>query len=386
MFGGNEATGRVAQRMGRIVAGVVTFGFVVTGCTQAPPPSTEHGDGATVVRVIDGDTIVADLSGTETTVRLLNIDTPETKHPDKPVECLGLEATEYTKTLLAPGDKIELAYDVSRLDPYGRTLAGVYKEGSLVNADIAAAGLGVAVLFQPNERFYAEVLAAEQQAQDGSKGLFGADVACTIPAMAEEAIAGLEALEEAVPTNADAVGSALGVVTAAIVAGKAKSAALQALDSTGDVVQGAVWAARKSTYAPLLAAALTRATSIEEDLTTKQSALAQAKQEADARKQAEAKAAAEKQAKAEAAAKAKAKAERKAVAARLEAARKKAAEKKAVESRRQSTPKPTYRPPVQKAKPRPKPKAKSKPRGGGSKSGYTGPRCYAPGGKSWKPC
>ncbi|WP_374954199.1 thermonuclease family protein [Arthrobacter sp. MYb227] len=41
--------------------------------------------------------------GTETTVRLLSIDTPESKHLDRPVECLGAEATAFTKSLLAPG-------------------------------------------------------------------------------------------------------------------------------------------------------------------------------------------------------------------------------------------------------------------------------------------
>ncbi|MDQ0096048.1 thermonuclease family protein [Paeniglutamicibacter psychrophenolicus] len=364
---------------------MAVLGFVATGCTQAPPAkSASDGSGATVVRVIDGDTIVADLSGTETTVRLLNIDTPETKHPDKPVQCLGAEATEFTKSLLAPGDRIELAYDVSRLDPYGRTLAGVYKDGSLVNADIAAAGLGVAVLFQPNERFYAEVLAAEQQAQDGGKGLFGTDVACTVPAMAQDAIAGLEALEDTVPAGVEAVGSALGIVAAAIVAGKAKSAALQALDGSGDAVRSAVWASRKATYLPLMSAAMDRAASIEKKLSAKESALVQAKKEAAAKQAAKVKAEAKAKAKAAAVAKAqaqaKAEAKRKAAAkatAERQAAAKRAAERKAAERRRQAAPKKTYRAPVQKSRPK---------SGGGSYSGYTGPRCYAPGGKSWKPC
>ncbi|WP_411732414.1 thermonuclease family protein [Paeniglutamicibacter sp.] len=359
------ASGRVA----RIVAGAVVLGFVATACTQVPTPQAERDrSGATVVRVIDGDTIVADLSGAETTIRLLNVDTPETKHPDQPVQCLGAEATDYTKSLLAPGDRIELAYDVQRLDPHGRTLAGVYKDGSLVNADIAAAGLGVAVLFQPNERFYPEVLAAEQRAQEASEGLYSAAIDCTIPARAVAAIAGLEAVEGTVPANAEAVGSALAVVGAAIVAGKAKSATLKALDTAGDAVDAAVWSARKSAYAPRLAASLDRATAIEKKLAARQAALARAKKEADAKEKAVAKAAAEARAKAKAEAtrKANAAAERQAAASRL-----------AAERRRQSIPKQTYQAPVQK----PRPKVSSNPY-----PGYTGPRCYAPGGQTWKPC
>lgn len=377
MFGGTNLAALATGRVARIVAGAVALGFVATACTQAPASQTASDrNGATVVRVIDGDTIVADLSGAETTIRLLNIDTPETKHPDKPVQCLGVEAADYTKSLLAPGDRIELAYDVQRLDPYGRTLAGVYKDGNLVNADIAAAGLGVAVLFQPNERFYPEVLAAEQRAQESGEGLYSAAIDCTIPARAVAAIAGMEAVEDTVPANAEAVGSALAVVTAAIVAGKAKSAALRGLDTAGDVVDAAIWSARMATYAPQLAASLDRATAIEKKLAAKKTALARAKKEADAEAKAVAKAAAEAKAKAKAEATRKANA---AAAAERQAAaqREAAASRRAAERRRQSIPKQTYRAPA----PKPKPKVSSNPY-----PGYTGPRCYAPGGQTWKPC
>lgn len=377
MFGGTNLAALATGRVARIVVGTVALGLVATACTQAPASQTANDrNGATVVRVIDGDTIVADLSGAETTVRLLNVDTPETKHPDKPVQCLGAEATDYTKSLLAPGDRIELAYDVQRLDPYGRTLAGVYKDGSLVNADIAAAGLGVAVLFEPNERFYPEVLAAEQRAQEASEGLYSAAIDCTIPARAVAAIAGMEAVEDTVPANAEAVGSALAVVGAAIVAGKAKSAALKALDTAGDTVDAAIWSARKAAYAPQLAASLDRATAIEKKLAAKKTALARAKKVADAKEKAVAKAAAEAKAKAKAEATRKANA---AAAAERQAAAKReaAASRRAAERRRQSIPKQTYRAPA----PKPKPKVSSNPY-----PGYTGPRCYAPGGQTWKPC
>ena len=42
---------------------------------------------ATVSRVIDGDTLVARVAGTDTTIRFLNVDTPETKDPNAPVVC-----------------------------------------------------------------------------------------------------------------------------------------------------------------------------------------------------------------------------------------------------------------------------------------------------------
>ena len=52
---------------------------------------------ATVTAVVDGDTIkVRNDAGGAFTVRLIGTDTPETKHPSKPVQCFGVEAS--TKT------------------------------------------------------------------------------------------------------------------------------------------------------------------------------------------------------------------------------------------------------------------------------------------------
>jgi len=48
-------------------------------------------------RVVDGDTII--LSNGER-VRLIGVDTPETKHPRKAVEYYGKEATAFTKRMV----------------------------------------------------------------------------------------------------------------------------------------------------------------------------------------------------------------------------------------------------------------------------------------------
>lgn len=402
MFGGTNTAMGTKRKFGTTIATVISFGLVLTACTPASAPNKNSDESAaTVVRIIDGDTIVADISGTDTTVRLLNIDTPETKHPDKPVECLGQEATDFTQSLLAPGDQITLAYDIERLDPYGRTLAGVYKDEQLVNAQIAAAGLGVAVLFQPNERFYAEVKAAEESAQTSAAGLFSPTIACTVPATIASALADFDEVQDVDPSSAAAAGGALGIAAAAILAGKTKSAALKSLHAGERTVASDIWAARRGAAQPKLDAAQKRATDIESKLTLSQSELAaseKAAQEAaaahkaqeDKAKQekiaAEKKAAdlkeqqkvqAEQQAKAKrqsaAANAAKAKAKAKAEAQRKAAAKKKAAAPK----KKYVAPKKTYKAPTKKSAPK---------KSGGSYPGYTGPRCYAPGGKSWKPC
>lgn len=106
------------------VLGVVVSGGV--GAAGAAALSAWwSSDPVSVVRVVDGNTVVVDRGGESVDVRLLNVDTPETKHPDKPVECLGPEATAFLKRHLPVGAAVELQYDRERQDRYGRDPAGV---------------------------------------------------------------------------------------------------------------------------------------------------------------------------------------------------------------------------------------------------------------------
>ena len=72
--------------------------------------------------LVDGDTIIVEKIGK---VRLIGVDTPETKHPRKPVEYFGKEASAFTKKMVE-GKKVRLEYDWQRKDRYGRVLAYVY--------------------------------------------------------------------------------------------------------------------------------------------------------------------------------------------------------------------------------------------------------------------
>src|SRR5438132_9775614 len=72
-----------------------------------------------VVQVLDGDTIVVERGDSRDTIRLLGIDTPETHHPTKPVQCFGPEASDYTTERLQ-GQLVRLEDDVEARDMYGR--------------------------------------------------------------------------------------------------------------------------------------------------------------------------------------------------------------------------------------------------------------------------
>lgn len=164
-----------------MVRGAALLAMVLVGATAFAALGGDADRRGEVVRVIDGDTLVALIDGEETTVRLLNVDTPETKHPDEEVQCLGPEATEFLAERLPAGTEIALEYDEERLDRYDRTLAAVYESESLINAEIAAAGLGIPVYFAPNDRFLPAVEEASLDARKNQVGLFSAEIECTLP-------------------------------------------------------------------------------------------------------------------------------------------------------------------------------------------------------------
>ena len=140
----------------------------------------------TVERVVDGDTIiVADPDGGKAIrVRLLNVDTPEMGAKGAPEGCYAQEATDFLARRLPAGSQVRLELDEEKTDRYGRTLAGVVDPGSdsLINAEIARGGYGVAMLIEPNDRFYPEVLEAEQDARHRSTGMHALSLSCAPPA------------------------------------------------------------------------------------------------------------------------------------------------------------------------------------------------------------
>ena len=102
---------------------------------QQEEPKDSFGD-ILVTRVIDGDTI--EIEGGQR-VRYIGIDTPETSHPQKGVECFGREASAENRKLVE-GKKVVLEKDVSEIDKYGRLLRYVYARDTFVNQYLVIQG------------------------------------------------------------------------------------------------------------------------------------------------------------------------------------------------------------------------------------------------------
>ena len=129
-------------------------------------------ESAYVVRVIDGDTIEVQIAGATATVRLMGIDTPETKHPTRPVEYYGPEAAALAETVLS-GMTVDLTTDRTgdREDVYGRWLRYVVVRGVDFNAALVREGYARAVREFAYAR-RAEFVALEDAARSRGVGVW----------------------------------------------------------------------------------------------------------------------------------------------------------------------------------------------------------------------
>ena len=168
-------TPRRARRVVTLVAlSLCGLSLVVAACSSTD--GTDASAGPVVVRVVDGDTVVVRSDAGEETVRLIGVDTPETKHPSKPVQCFGKEATAFTKSLLPEGTRVRLERDVEERDRYDRVLAYVHRadDGVFVNLELARQGFADVLTIAPNVAYSSQFVAAVAEARDDQRGLWSA--------------------------------------------------------------------------------------------------------------------------------------------------------------------------------------------------------------------
>ncbi|TLS38999.1 thermonuclease family protein [Pseudalkalibacillus caeni] len=137
-----------------------------------PKPANANLLSADVLEVIDGDTLKVKLNNRVETIRLLLIDTPETKHPSKPVQPFGPEASAYAKEILS-GKKVKIEPGISERDKYGRLLAYVWIEDKMVNKMLLKEGLArVAYIFPPNTKYIDDFQQLQKEAQHKGVGIW----------------------------------------------------------------------------------------------------------------------------------------------------------------------------------------------------------------------
>lgn len=155
-----------------LAAGLIAI--TLSGCLNAD--NSVPAGSARVINIIDGDTVVLDVGHGRETTRLLGIDTPETNHPTRPVECYGAEATARLSQLLPVGSEVRVERDVEGRDHYDRLLLYVFDpvDDRLVNLVMVEEGFAAALHVAPNGAYRRQISEAEGAARRAGLGLWGA--------------------------------------------------------------------------------------------------------------------------------------------------------------------------------------------------------------------
>ncbi|WP_459129497.1 thermonuclease family protein [Guggenheimella bovis] len=125
-----------------------------------------------VVRVIDGDTIVVRIGKSNVTVRLLQVDAPESKHPNKNKNVpMGKTASNFVKKFLNK-KSVRLELDEEKYDKYGRLLAYVYVKDKCLNEVLIRESLAKTVKYGKNVKRYQTYLDIERKLRDKKKGIW----------------------------------------------------------------------------------------------------------------------------------------------------------------------------------------------------------------------
>lgn len=163
----------------RIAAAVLVTLALGAAMLLAPVTATANPveTTAVVVRVVDGDTIdIRDDNRGRLRIRVLGIDTPETKKPGYTIGCWGPQATQFAVDELLE-QRVALITDPTQdtNDRYGRTLAYLVKgDGWNYSVEAARAGTAHSYIHENNPlQKYAEIAAAEQEAKAANRGLWG---------------------------------------------------------------------------------------------------------------------------------------------------------------------------------------------------------------------
>jgi micrococcal nuclease len=150
---------------------IVAGGILLQGWLGPIENATARRGPYPVLRVVDGDTIHVDANGTDTTVRLIGVDTPERG------DCYEDEATAELRDLLADR-QVWLEADPTQGDEdrYQRKLRFVFidQQGAMANLTLVRGGFGTEYLFDRPYHYRDHFVRAEAQARQERAGLWAA--------------------------------------------------------------------------------------------------------------------------------------------------------------------------------------------------------------------
>lgn len=141
---------------------------------------------ASLIAVVDGDTLKVSLGQRWEFVRLIGIDAPESSENDKALRdadrsgkdlkailALGAKARAHCRSLAHRGDRLALELDMEQRDKYDRLLAYVYlPDGTFLNERMLQDGFAQPLSIAPNLKYAEHFKAMYRQARAAKRGLW----------------------------------------------------------------------------------------------------------------------------------------------------------------------------------------------------------------------
>ena len=159
--------------------------FLALMAASALPLQAQQGS-ATVLRVMDGETLKIDRNGQKELIKLIGLDTPKSKMHSKaerdaiqsrqdflPMTSMGIEAMKYLKRLVKSGDSVVIEFDVETRDKEGLLLGYVYlSDGRMLNEEVLRAGYAYLATSAPNVKYQEKLLRARADAWKNGRGVW----------------------------------------------------------------------------------------------------------------------------------------------------------------------------------------------------------------------
>ncbi len=145
-----------------------SFGIVMGLCLVLALPSlvfSQESASATVLRIIDGDTMIMMVEGKQEWVNLLAVDAPE---PAQPWGMVALNALN----MLVDGKDIRIEFDKEQRNYEGQMWGYLWVGETFVNREMVLNGYALWDFWPPNIRYDEQLLAAEFQARKNWKGMW----------------------------------------------------------------------------------------------------------------------------------------------------------------------------------------------------------------------
>lgn len=148
--------------------------------------TTNKKDVVTITKIVDGDTFGVIFQGKNEKIRLIGVDTPESRKNKKAFKDskrskedvnkiveLGKRAKEFVKSLVKVGDNLKIEFDVRERDQYGRLLVYLYlKDGKMLNNFLIEEGYAAPLTYPPNVKYEDMFRNSYRAARENKKGLW----------------------------------------------------------------------------------------------------------------------------------------------------------------------------------------------------------------------